>query len=290
MPAGGENLYRKFGIAEDADYDEIVAAYERLRGKSADDKKELIRLEVAKDRILEDRLRQRMSGGLRSKVSEGNWDRAQRFKPKKAFNEYLPPYVRQFFEVPSRDFRTNVSIFFAMLGGFALALPAMASAVMMAGYLVSNGVLFNKGLPAQKEDMARPAEAKPLLITLAISTTLGGLGFSVGVGLSGALFPGSPMAVRARARGQPARALAPLPTGPPRRPAPAAPAPGERPDLLLHSRRAGGRRALLQSAGRLRRSAHAVQHRAAEKHIPITVPPVSLELNDGFSVMTSTGS
>lgn len=199
VPAGGDNLYRKFGISEDADYDEIVAAYERLCAKNADNKKELIRLEVAKDRILEDRLRRRMSGKLQSRVVESNWDRAQRLKPRKPVLDYLPPYLRRFIDVPKGDAFTNVAIFFGMLGGFALLLPAMASAVMMMGYLVSNGLLYNKGLPETKEDTGRPAELKPLLLTLAISTIVGGLGLSVGVGVAGLLFPDSTMAVSRRA-------------------------------------------------------------------------------------------
>ncbi|KAG8461787.1 hypothetical protein KFE25_001405 [Diacronema lutheri] len=190
MPAsGGDNLYRKFGITEDADYDEIVAAYERLCSKNAGDKKELIRLEVAKDRILEDRLRRRMSGALQSKVVESSWDRAQRLKKRRPFNEYLPPYVRKFFEKPDEKFAINLGIFFALVSGAALLLPAMASTGMSLAFLVANGVIYNKGLPEKQEDTGRRTELKPLLSTLGITTILGGLGFSLGVLLAGLLFP-----------------------------------------------------------------------------------------------------
>ena len=63
-PAGpseeAQALYRMLGIAEDADYDEIVGAYDKLCEKYEGQTKRLIKLQVAKDKILEDRLRQRM--------------------------------------------------------------------------------------------------------------------------------------------------------------------------------------------------------------------------------------
>merc|ERR1719203_1218045 len=55
-------LYRMLGVTEDANYEEITAAYEDLSTKYAGQTKRLIKLQVAKDKILEERLRQRISG------------------------------------------------------------------------------------------------------------------------------------------------------------------------------------------------------------------------------------
>lgn len=198
MP-GGSNLYRQFGITEDAAYDEILEAYERLCAKSVGNKKELIKLEVAKDRILEDRLRRRMSGTLNQKVTESAWDRAQRMRKRKPLNEYLPSYVRQFVEIPSDETGTNMAIIFGLLSGMSMLAPQLASTGMSIGFLLACGIVYNKGLPEKREDDGRPAQIKPLLLTLGICLILGGLGFSLGVTLASALFPDS-MRVRNAAR------------------------------------------------------------------------------------------
>ena len=65
-----QGLYRMLGLAEDADYDEINASYERLAEKYTGQTKRLIKLQVAKDKILEDRLRQRMSGSLKGSITQ----------------------------------------------------------------------------------------------------------------------------------------------------------------------------------------------------------------------------
>lgn len=247
--AGGSssNLYRMFGISEDAAYDEIMAAYERLCTKFADDKKQLIKLEVSKDRILEDRLRRRMSGTLQSKVVESEWDRAQRTRKKKPLNEYLPAWMQQFIEIPDEEFAGSMATIFGLLTAMPLLVPTMASTVrlrpsllqnacvlsvsathrthpharararahacpqaMVVGYLVSNGVLYNRGIPKRTEDDGRPAKLKPLLITLAITSVLGGIGFSIGVTIASNFFAMSQRvrAPRAQREQQPGEARA----------------------------------------------------------------------------------
>jgi hypothetical protein len=198
MP-GGSNLYRQFGITEDASYDEIVQAYERLCAKNTSNKKELIKLEVAKDRILEDRLRQRMSGTLDRKAVESTWDRAQRLKKRKPLNEYLPPWLRQFFELPEEKKAFSTGTMFAILCAGSIVVPTFASISMASAFLAANYIVYNKGLPPTKEDDGRPAQAKPLLVTLGICAANAGVGFAIGVTLSSILFPKSIM-VRATAR------------------------------------------------------------------------------------------
>jgi len=55
-------LYRQLGIAEDAEYEEIVAATDALIAKAGDNIKEKIKVEVAKDKILQIRLNERLAG------------------------------------------------------------------------------------------------------------------------------------------------------------------------------------------------------------------------------------
>jgi hypothetical protein len=55
-------LHRELGIAEDATYEEIVEATDGLIAKAGGDLKKKVMVEVAKDKILQIRLNQRLAG------------------------------------------------------------------------------------------------------------------------------------------------------------------------------------------------------------------------------------
>ena len=55
-------LHRQLGIVEDATYEEIVAATDNLIAAAGSDIKQKIQIEVAKDKILQIRLNERMAG------------------------------------------------------------------------------------------------------------------------------------------------------------------------------------------------------------------------------------
>ena len=55
-------LHRELGITEDASYEEITAACDRLIAAAGDDMKAKIKIEVAKDKILQIRLNARLAG------------------------------------------------------------------------------------------------------------------------------------------------------------------------------------------------------------------------------------
>lgn len=57
--------FRLLGISEDATYDQVESAYAELLERYKGQTKQTIKLQVAKDKILDYRLRQRMSGALR---------------------------------------------------------------------------------------------------------------------------------------------------------------------------------------------------------------------------------
>ena len=56
------SLHRQLGIAEDATYEEIVEATDSLMAAAGDDVKAKIKIEVAKDKILQIRLNERLAG------------------------------------------------------------------------------------------------------------------------------------------------------------------------------------------------------------------------------------
>ena len=55
-------LHRQLGIAEDATYEEIVAATDHLIAAAGSDMKQKVQIEVAKDKILQHRLNERLAG------------------------------------------------------------------------------------------------------------------------------------------------------------------------------------------------------------------------------------
>lgn len=55
-------LHRQLGIAEDATYEEIVSATDRLIALAGTDLKQKVQIEVAKDKILQHRLNERLAG------------------------------------------------------------------------------------------------------------------------------------------------------------------------------------------------------------------------------------
>jgi Protein CHAPERONE-LIKE PROTEIN OF POR1-like len=64
-----QNPYEQLGLNEDASFDEIKAARDRLTEEHTNDRKQVERLEAAYDAILMDRLRMRQEGKI--KVPEG---------------------------------------------------------------------------------------------------------------------------------------------------------------------------------------------------------------------------
>jgi hypothetical protein len=59
-------LHRQLGIAEDASYEEIVRATDSLIQKAGSDIKQKVKIEVAKDKILQIRLNERLAGLARA--------------------------------------------------------------------------------------------------------------------------------------------------------------------------------------------------------------------------------
>jgi hypothetical protein len=55
-------LHRELGISEDATYEELVEATDNLIARAGDDLKRKIKIEVAKDKILQIRLNERLAG------------------------------------------------------------------------------------------------------------------------------------------------------------------------------------------------------------------------------------
>lgn len=155
-----QGCFRMMGLAEDATYDEVEAAYEQLAAKYAGETKRLIKLQVAKDKILEERLRQRMSGSL--KVSDVFGE--DRFVEQKKPLIVLPPFLDRVMELPSKAELTKNSIVFGCIGLLPILAISWASTSVSLGFAASLYLLYNRGAPDTGNDMdaaMRPPKVRP---------------------------------------------------------------------------------------------------------------------------------
>jgi len=168
-------LFRLLGLSEDADYDEVNAAYDTLATKYAGETKRLIKLQVAKDKILDYRLRQRMSGSL--KVTEAFGE--DRYVEEKKPLITLPPFLQSVMELPSKEELTKNAIVFACIGLLPVLALSWASTSVSLGFAGSLYLLYNRGAPATGNDMdaaMRPPKVRPLLLSAGITLLMGAVG------------------------------------------------------------------------------------------------------------------
>lgn len=175
------NKYRLMGLDVDAPFDEIEAAYETLAAKYKGNQKQIIKLQVAKDVILNDRLRARMSSQRGKSVleQESRWDRAVEKKPL----IQLPAWAEAIIDLPSRKLLIKNAIFFFLIGLLPAITASWASTSVGVGFAVSMYSLYNRGVPESKgpdeaQEM-RPPQPKPLLIAAGVTLLAGMIGASL---------------------------------------------------------------------------------------------------------------
>jgi Protein CHAPERONE-LIKE PROTEIN OF POR1-like len=129
-----QNHYAKLGVAEDASFDEIQAAKERLSKEHNSDRKQLEAIEAAYDAILMERLRMRQEGKIKvpdrirfpEKVAEPPPDLIP-----SAINQ-TPGWFQRMIDTPSRaDILWSAGIFCA-LSLFSVFQPPIALALGVA--------------------------------------------------------------------------------------------------------------------------------------------------------------
>jgi hypothetical protein len=167
--------YRLLGLAEDANYDEIEAAFEDLVTKYADDPKRKIKLQVAKDKILEDRLRQRMSGSLKGAAPINPFERPEAPKPLIT----IPPFLADVMELPTRAMLLKNAAVFGAIGLLPALSRTWASTSVGLGFAYAFYSLYNRGVPdggGLSGGEMRPPKPKPLALAGGITFFAAALG------------------------------------------------------------------------------------------------------------------
>jgi len=166
--------YRLMGLDLDATYDDIERAFDLLVAEAAGDAKRKIKLQVAKDKILDDRLRQRMAGGLKSfKTVVDPFDRPEGPKPLIT----IPPFLQGVMELPDKDTLIKNVVVFGIIGMLPVITTSWAPTSISLGFAVSLWLLYNRGVE-QSGDMGaemRPPKPKPLIMAVGITLLSAGI-------------------------------------------------------------------------------------------------------------------
>jgi hypothetical protein len=183
MSEDAGSSYRVLGLPEDATYDQIMDAYIELSERYVDDVPRMAALDAAKEKVLDDRLRQRMSGSLQASY-DGMTAREDRPEPVKTPWWVIANDIRKkLFELPTPKYALQV---FAILGGLTLATwlaPSTAGTILLINVVSGMGFIYNRGQPEVVRDdfgqigEIRPMQPKPFALTAAITFVFWMAGF-----------------------------------------------------------------------------------------------------------------
>lgn len=186
---------RLLGVTEDANYEEVTGQFQELCSKYKGETKRLIKLQVAKDRVLEYRLAQRMAGTYTGSTNANNMDIGDNRKEAKKPLLRVPPWAEQYISLPKpQELARNIALFC-----FFSALPLVSRKWISAagGLGMGSGffLLYNRGQPmstaALEETQTREVKQKPVIIAALLTIFSGIVGGIVTSFLPLAYFMGS---------------------------------------------------------------------------------------------------
>lgn len=165
--------YRTLGISEDATYDEITDAHIELTERYADDEARVQRLDEAKDLVVSEQLRKRMSGELRPTVAASPWDE----KPRQREMPWVPVllFLRKFIRPPGFGHFKAVMPMFTILIFMPWFAPTVVGSVTLLSCVAGIAFTYNRGQADVPRDEwgqvgeIRPYKRKPMLVTLGCS-------------------------------------------------------------------------------------------------------------------------
>ncbi|GMH66872.1 hypothetical protein TrRE_jg7823 [Triparma retinervis] len=164
MRLEGAKLYRTLGVTEDASYEEITQATDELIVKYASDIKQKTRVQVTKDKIMELRLRQRVSGnlGILGEAREMDILDTRRAEIEKKKRKWSPPaWTKGVLVVPDKKHLKSTSFYLGGTGAGIVMLPNLASSFIMLASMCSLGLLYNRGAPEiPKDEFGQPGEVR----------------------------------------------------------------------------------------------------------------------------------
>jgi hypothetical protein len=152
-------LHRELGIAEDATYEEIVAATDSLIAKAAGDVKKKVQIEVAKDKILQIRLNERLAGlaevtkdARAQSQAELSADDDEDEKPKAAKEWNAPKWTQGLVVKPDQKYVKEQVRLWGIITGLGAAVPPAQGYLGRFTWLICVAQLTFRGMPREQTD------------------------------------------------------------------------------------------------------------------------------------------
>ncbi|CBN79481.1 conserved unknown protein [Ectocarpus siliculosus] len=152
----GAELYRTLGVTPDADYLEVMEACDRLKVKYASDRKQVIRVDKAKDGILSLRLNQAVKGNIKTNEEAQNMD--SYLTAKEAYIKQRdspwqrPTWAKGWVKVPDKVHGKRCATRHGLMALFVLAFPSAGMGVKLIGGMTTFGMTMNRDGPELKRD------------------------------------------------------------------------------------------------------------------------------------------
>jgi hypothetical protein len=153
-------LHRELGITEDASYEEITAACNSLINKAGDDMKAKIKIEVAKDKILQIRLNKRLAGLTNASTEaraqsnyevDGKDDDDDNFVKKQAKEWNAPKWTQGLIVKPDEAHRNRQIQIWGIISLLGILFPPSIEKLQLFNGLICVGQLIFRGMP--KDEM-----------------------------------------------------------------------------------------------------------------------------------------
>jgi hypothetical protein len=165
------SLHRELGIADDATFEEITEVTQKLiaRAESDGDVKKKIKVEVAKDRIMQIKLNERLAGlseltedaKAQSRLEEADEDEDEDLFPDNKPKEWrVPRFAEGLIKKPDAAYRNRQIKVFGIMSLICFILPPMAEKVMMSNWLPAAGQLSRRGMTTDIEADYSPYQGR----------------------------------------------------------------------------------------------------------------------------------
>lgn len=149
-------LHRQLGITDDATFEEISAATESLiRQAEADgDTKRKVKVEIAKDRIMQIKLNERLAGlatltkeaQAQSRIEEDEMEEQEDLFPEEKKKEWrLPRFLEGIVVKPDAAYRNKQIKVFGILTLISFIVPPFTERIMMLNWMAAAGQIGRRG-------------------------------------------------------------------------------------------------------------------------------------------------
>mmetsp|Transcript_24982 Transcript_24982/g.83724 ORF Transcript_24982/g.83724 Transcript_24982/m.83724 type:complete len:278 (-) Transcript_24982:231-1064(-) len=204
MPAGSgpggsrtAKFYRTLGITQDATYEEITDAFANLVSQAGDNADRIAQLETARDRILDERLKMRLSG-------QGPPVRDPLVKPKEKIDWFKPfKILRRYIQRPTMAHFTKMSFIFLGFAVGSLVAPGVGDQMSFFSLVFGSAFVYARGTPEPvRDDFGQvgeilPTKTLPAILAFLVVAGAAGTGYLLAVLYLSLLIPPQIVSIQA---------------------------------------------------------------------------------------------